>query len=152
MNKEQKATVAAVKARILSDSAFAVRVYQIIYSRQKPEEKFTGRHMGHDGKGFRDRETVYLNALYEELNKQKWRLTPEQADEVRERMAPYAGQWIKASQERSSKATDRTFTEEAKYSKSYQQARRGKSMPSRSEKLTDEDKLRIERMLGRMTG
>jgi hypothetical protein len=94
MDKAEKAQILAVRHRIATDTAFAMEVFGVIRDRQKPDEIRTGRHQGHDGRGFRENETVYLNALYRQLFvEQGERLTAAQADEVRDRMTPYAAQF-----------------------------------------------------------
>jgi hypothetical protein len=158
VTKEGRERVERIRARIEADTSFALKVFREIHSRQKPEEILTCRHMGHDGKGFREGETVYLNALYWQLKGQGWRLTPEQSDEVRQRMAPYAGQFARAEQEHAtSKQKSRKEAEKrgVGFSAAYDAARdveKGLASrpPSRIRKLSESEKRDIDHALERM--
>lgn len=89
MNAQDRADRARIQAKIASDTTFAVHVFQVVYSLQRPEEQFTRQHMGHDGVGFQAHEAERLNTFYEELQAQGWRLTAWQADKLRAAMKPY---------------------------------------------------------------
>jgi len=92
--------VEEVRAIIEADTLAALYVLRVIWNRQKPEEKFTGQHMGHDSKGFREFETVTLNALHDDLERQSWRPAARQATMLRDMVPPYAKQYIADSEER----------------------------------------------------
>lgn len=100
MTNPAKATIEEVREIIEADTLAALYVLRVIWKRQKPEERSTGRHVGHDGKGFREFETVTLNALHDDLERLGWRTAPRQATMLRDMMPPYARQYVVDSQER----------------------------------------------------
>lgn len=135
------AEVEAVKARIRSEPSFALRVFKAIHAAQKPEEQFTLRHKGHDGKGFRESETFALNKFYEQLEDQSWMMTPAQMEYLQERTVPYAGQFLRLNAEETEERREELKTKRKDKPK----------VKSTYRRMTPGEVARTETMLARMS-
>lgn len=119
MTKGEEARIARMKEKIADDPALAFRVLRVIWARQKPEEKFTHRHMGHDGgRGFTPSDTPDLNALYERFEGAGFRWQDLRApDVVRccKACRKYAKQYLEHERERREQEVEesRKFIEQA---------------------------------------
>jgi hypothetical protein len=83
------------------DTAFAV--LETIWARQRPEEQFTHRHMGHDSKGFTESDTETANALYEryeEAGRKWWNMSAVDVVRCQKMMPKYSAQYMKAQEEK----------------------------------------------------
>jgi hypothetical protein len=97
--KVDEMAVRRLKRRIATKNRTALHVLRKIYWRCTPEERQDGEWKGHDGKGFNWMELGRCVELYETLAARRWAGTPDELEEVRERMEKYAGQIIRASRE-----------------------------------------------------
>lgn len=96
----QKAEVALLKERIRKEPDFAVLVFQTIWDRQQPREKYYRVYQGSDGgRGFRSWETTELCELHDVLEDQSWMFKPGQMRKLQERTEPYAEQFWRSIQE-----------------------------------------------------
>src|SRR5215213_9516646 len=92
----------AAKRRAARNPNFALQVVGCIYNRNQARERRRGQHLGHDGQGFRQEDLGGLVALYERLERERFRWHEGNlADKhrVMREAQRYASQYIKAQDE-----------------------------------------------------
>lgn len=104
--------IEAARSRAASDPLYALRIFRAIYARLPEREKRQRRHLGHDGRGFKELHQHEMCVLYESLERRNWKLMEHEEEMLCREMPQYAGQYV-----RHQYAVERALREEVEATK-----------------------------------